>query len=156
VGRHRFARDRFCKQGLVVIPLLAAGSVAAVAVGGAEGGYYFAAVLGAIFAAVLVLMALSIPRHVRIDPAGIEIVCAAEVTIIPSAEIASVEWLDRLPRALALPGGCMIGFGGYCGYWLSTRTLRPFKIYATQRGGPALLVSRKSGCQIVIGGFEVK
>lgn len=137
-----------------MIPLLAAGAVAVVATGGAGGGYYLAAVLGAIFAGVLVLMALSIPRHVRIDPAGIEIVCAAEVTIIPSAEIASVEWIDRLPIGAALPAGCMVGFGGYCGYWLSPRTLRPFKIYATQRG-PALLVRRKSGCPIVVGGFEV-
>lgn len=97
-------------------------------------------------------MTLSIPRYVKIAPEGIEIVCVTETTIIPLSEIASVEWIEELPLRRSVPLWCMIGFGGYCGYWLSLKTFRPFKIYAS-RNGKALLVRRVDGCDIIAAGF---
>jgi hypothetical protein len=150
-GRYAFTRDGFCRSGLFAIPLIFGGVVAWMALEG-DGAYYLAAVTATVLLALAILMMLSIPRYVNIGAQGIEIVCLMEVKMIPSAEIASIEWIDRLPLRGSLPIGCMAGFGGYCGYWFSLRTLRPFKIYASQRVKP-LLVRRRGKCDIITGGF---
>lgn len=135
----------------MITPLVFAAIVLGLAVR-AQDAYYLPAVVSAIFLAIIILMVLSIPRYVKIGAAGIEIVCVTEVTIIPSNQIASVEWIEKLPLRGSIPIGCMIGFGGYCGYWFSLWSFRPFKMYASQNDR-ALLIKRKDGCDIIVGGF---
>ena len=67
-----------------------------------DGGYISAWFLS-ITVAIIALCVLSIPRHIRIDDARVEIHCILEMTEIELIDIVSVERVERREMRWALP-----------------------------------------------------
>lgn len=96
-----------------------------------EGGY-FSAWFATSIGALLILMALSIPRKLILTDEKLEIRCLLDMTELPRAEIASVRRLEKEEMRYIFPlfGGC--GFFGYYGHFLDLRHFERLTIYASK------------------------
>lgn len=96
-----------------------------------EGGY-FSAWFASCVGALLVLMALSIPRTLILSQQGVEIRCLLDITELDYHEIASVRIVEKeeMRRVIPLLGGC--GFFGYYGHFLDLKQFERIKIYASE------------------------
>lgn len=96
-----------------------------------DGGYISMWFLS-VTVAVVALCVLSIPRHIRIDEASIEIHCILEMTEIELIDVASVERVERQQIKWLVPTLASYGLFGYYGYYLDLRTLDRVHVYATK------------------------
>ena len=96
-----------------------------------EGDYLSAWFISCV-GALLVLMALSIPRKIIIDNEKFEVRCLLDITELPLAEIASVRRVESNEMRWVLPlfGGC--GFFGYYGHFLDLKHFDRLRIYASE------------------------
>lgn len=96
-----------------------------------EGGY-LSAWFTSFIAALVALMALSIPRSIAVDDTRVEIRCLLDITEIPRAEIASVRRVPQreLRGIVPLFGG--FGFFGYYGHFLDLHNFERIRIYASE------------------------
>lgn len=104
-----------------------------------DGGYISAWFLS-ITVAIIALCVLSIPRHIRIDDARVEIHCILEMTEIELIDIVSVERVERREMRWALPIMASHGLFGYFGYYLNLRTLDWVRVYASQWNNLVMIV----------------
>lgn len=95
-------------------------------------GDYLSAWFTSCVGALLVLMALSIPRKIVIDDAKVEVRCLLDLTELPRAEIASARKVERQEMRWVIPlfGGC--GFFGYYGHYLDLKNFERLRIYASE------------------------
>ena len=96
-----------------------------------DGGYISMWFLS-VTVAIVALCVLSIPRHIRIDEASIEIHCILEMTEIELIDVASVERIERQQIKWLVPTLASYGLFGYYGYYLNLRTLDRVHVYATK------------------------
>lgn len=96
-----------------------------------EGGYLSAWLTGSILA-IIILMALSIPRKIHIDDQSLRIDSLMDITEVKIREIASVRRIDKreMKGFVPLLGGC--GFFGFYGHWIDVIQVERVKIYATE------------------------
>lgn len=96
-----------------------------------EGGY-LSAWFSSCILALLLLMALSIPRKIRLNEERLRIDCLMDLTEIPLEEILSVRRLDNREMRGVLPllGG--FGFFGYYGYYLDVVQVEVVRLYASE------------------------
>lgn len=96
-----------------------------------EGGY-FSAWFSTSIGALLILMALSIPRRLIVSDHLLEVRCLLDATELAREEIASVRKLETEELRFVLPlyGGC--GFFGYYGHFLDLKHFERVKIYASE------------------------
>lgn len=96
-----------------------------------EGGY-LSAWFSSCIIALLLLMALSIPRKIRLNKELLRIDCLMDMTEIPIADIASVRRVERneMKGMIPLFGGC--GFFGYYGHYLDVIQVERVRIYASE------------------------
>lgn len=96
-----------------------------------EGDYLSAWFISCV-GALLVLMALSIPRKIVIDEEKVEIRCLLDLTELPREEIVAVRRVEPAEMRWVLPlfGGC--GFFGYYGHFLDVRHFERLRIYASE------------------------
>ena len=96
-----------------------------------EGGY-FSAWFATCVGALLVLMALSIPRKLIVSDETIEVRCLLDMTEIAREEIASVRRVKPRELRWLIPffGGC--GFFGYYGHFFDLRHAEHLVIYASE------------------------
>ena len=95
-------------------------------------GVYISMWFLSVTVAVVALCVLSIPRHIRIDEASIEIHCILEMTEIELIDVASVERVERQQIKWLVPTLASFGLFGYYGYYLDLRTLDRVHVYATK------------------------
>ena len=98
-----------------------------------EGGYISAWFI-MLMAAVIALMALSIPRRVVIDEEDIEIQCIAEDTTLAYEDIATIRNVEKREMNACLPIFGAVGFFGHYGRFLNLRTMEFVHIYASRWG----------------------
>ena len=96
-----------------------------------EGGYlsaWFASCVGAL----LVLMALSIPRKIVVEPSRIEVRCLLDITELERKDIVAVRPIEPREMRWVFPlfGGC--GFFGYYGKFFDIKELDIVNIYASE------------------------
>lgn len=96
-----------------------------------EGGYFtawFASSIGAL----LILMALSIPRRLELTADKVRVVCLLDMTEVPYVDIASVRRVEEEDKRLIIPifGGC--GFFGYYGHFIDLKRFDRLLIYASE------------------------
>ena len=96
-----------------------------------DGGYMLAWGVGLIVA-IVALMALSIPRRVKLTDEGVEIYCISDFTSIEYSDIASVRKVERGETKWFVPLFAGVGFFGYYGYFLDLKKLDILKIYASK------------------------
>ncbi len=96
-----------------------------------EGGYFSAWFVTCV-GALLVLMALSIPRKLVVTEEKIEVRCLLDITEIPREEVASVRRVEPNELRWLFPifGGC--GFFGYYGHFIDLRHVDRIRIYASE------------------------
>lgn len=96
-----------------------------------EGGF-FSAWFATSIGALLLLMALSIPRKLIVTEHSVEVRCLLDITEIPREEIASVRRVEEEDMRLLFPlfGGC--GFFGYYGHFFDLKHFERLKIYASE------------------------
>lgn len=96
-----------------------------------EGGY-LSAWFTSFVAALIALMALSIPRRILVDDRGVHILCLLDITELDTEEIAAVRQIDRreLRGVFPLFGG--YGFFGYYGHYFDLRNFERVRIYASE------------------------
>lgn len=96
-----------------------------------EGGY-FSAWFTSFIAALVALMALSIPRRIVVTEQTLEVRCLLDITEIRRDEIASVRRVDARQMKWLFPifGAC--GFFGYYGHFFDLRRLDRVRIYASK------------------------
>lgn len=94
-------------------------------------GEYLSAWFTSFVGALLVLMALSIPRKLVVTEEKVEVRCLLDITEIPREEIASVRRVERSEMRWMMPifGGC--GFFGYYGHFIDLRHWDRVLIYAS-------------------------
>lgn len=91
---------------------------------------FFPAWVTVLFAAIVLLLAMSIPRFVEITHSAIEVHCLIEITHIPVEEIKSVKLLEQQHMRWCIPIAGVFGIFGYYGYYLNLREWDMFKLYA--------------------------
>ncbi len=96
-----------------------------------DGGYISAWFLS-ITVAVVALCVLSIPRHIRVDEASVEIHCILEMTEIELIDVASVEPIERQQIKWLVPTIASYGLFGHYGFYFDLRTLDWVRVYATK------------------------
>uniref|UniRef100_UPI004055D18E PH domain-containing protein n=1 Tax=Alistipes sp. TaxID=1872444 RepID=UPI004055D18E len=96
-----------------------------------EGGYLSAWFTSSILA-LLLLMALSIPRKVRLSPERLCIDCLMDITELPLREIASVRLLPKNESRGFIPLFGGYGFFGYYGHYLDIIQVERVKVYASE------------------------
>lgn len=96
-----------------------------------EGGY-FSAWFATSIGALLILMALSIPRKLILTEEKLEVRCLLDMTEIPCKEIASVRRVEQSEMRGIIPlfGGC--GFFGYYGHFFDLKHFERLTIYASE------------------------
>ncbi len=96
-----------------------------------EGGY-LSAWFSSCIVALLLLMALSIPRKIRLNDERLCIDCLMDITEVPLKEIASVRPIERseMKGIIPLLGG--FGFFGYYGHYLDIIQVERVRIYASE------------------------
>ena len=97
-----------------------------------EGGY-LSAWFTSFVAALIALMALSIPRRIVVTDECVEVRCLCDITELRRADIAAIRRVEprEMKRMLPLFGGW--GFFGYYGHYLDLRDFDHVRIYATER-----------------------
>ncbi|MBR7169322.1 MAG: hypothetical protein IKD17_02690 [Alistipes sp.] len=95
-------------------------------------GEYLSAWFISCVGALLILMALSIPRKIIIDADRVEVRCLLDITEVERAEIASVRRvsLQEMRRVIPIFGGC--GFFGYYGHFFDLKHFERIRIYASE------------------------
>lgn len=95
-------------------------------------GDYLSAWFSTCVGALLVLMALSIPRKLVVTEEKVEVRCLLDITEIPREEIASVRRIEPNEMRWLFPifGGC--GFFGYYGHFIDLRHWDRIRIYASE------------------------
>lgn len=95
-------------------------------------GEYLSAWFISCVGALLILMALSIPRQIIIDPERVEVRCLLDITEVERAEITSVRRITPQEMRLIIPlfGGC--GFFGYYGHFFDLKHFERIRIYASE------------------------
>ncbi len=95
-------------------------------------GEYLSAWFSSSILALLILLALSIPRKLRLNADRLRIDCLMDMTEVPMNEIAFVRRVDRAEMRSMIPlfGGW--GFFGYYGYYLDVIQVDRVKIYASE------------------------
>lgn len=106
-----------------------------------DGGYISMWFLS-VTVAIVALCVLSIPRHIRIDEASIEIHCILEMTEIELIDVASVERVERQQIKWLVPTLASHGLFGYYGYYLNLRTLDRVHVYATKWSDLVLITDK--------------
>lgn len=96
-----------------------------------EGGYLSAWFTSSIVA-LLLLMALSIPRKIRLNKERLCIDCLMDITEIPLSEISSVRLLPAKEQRGFIPLFGGYGFFGYYGYYLDVVQIERIRIYASE------------------------
>jgi len=96
-----------------------------------EGGY-FSAWFTSFIAALVALMALSIPSKIVVTDERVEIRCLCDLTEIRRDEIASVRMVPREEMRWHVPLFGGFGFFGYYGHYLDLRQLERVRIYASE------------------------
>lgn len=96
-----------------------------------EGGY-LSAWFSSCILAMLLLMALSIPRKIRLSNNSLSIVCLMDITELPLAEIASIRPVDRSEMKGIIPLFGGFGFFGYYGHYLDVIQVERVRIYASE------------------------
>ena len=96
-----------------------------------EGGY-LSAWFTTFIAALIALMALSIPRKIVVSAETVEVRCLLDVTEIRRDEIKRVRRIDPQQMKWVVPifGGC--GFFGYYGHYFDLRRFERFLLYASE------------------------
>jgi hypothetical protein len=102
-------------------------------------GEYLPVWFASIAFAVMLLVALSIPRNIRITPGAVEIRCLVEITHISYNHIRSVRRVERAEFRHFVPVFASPGFFGYFGYWLDLQNWDFVKVYATSWQGLVLI-----------------
>lgn len=96
-----------------------------------EGGYlsaWFTSCLGAL----LLLMALSIPRRIRLDDRMLRVECLLDLTEVPLDEIAAVRAVPREEMRGIIPLFGGLGFFGYYGHYLDVIQVERVTLYASE------------------------
>lgn len=96
-----------------------------------EGGY-LSAWFTSFVAAVIALMALSIPRRLIIDDQGLHILCLLDITELRHEEIVSVRQVERKELRWLVPLFGGYGFFGYYGHFLDLKHFERVRIYASE------------------------
>lgn len=96
-----------------------------------DGGYISAWFLS-VTVAVIALCVLSIPRHIRVDDASVEIHCILEMTEIELIDVASVERIERCEIKWLIPTLASFGWFGFYGFYFNLRTLDWVHVYASE------------------------
>ena len=96
-----------------------------------EGGY-FSAWFSTSIGALLILMALSIPRKLVLTDQTLSVQCLLDVTELPREEIATIRRVEEeeLHGIIPLFGGC--GFFGYYGRFFDLKNFERLTIYASE------------------------
>lgn len=96
-----------------------------------EGDYLSAWFISCV-GALLVLMALSIPRKIIVDDQKVEVHCLLDITELLREEILSVRRVERSDMRYVIPlfGGC--GFFGYYGHFFDLKHFERIRIYASE------------------------
>ncbi len=95
-------------------------------------GEYLSAWFISCVGALLVLMALSIPRHIILDDEKLEVRCLLDLTELSREEIVSARKVGKQEMRYIIPlfGGC--GFFGYYGHFLDLKHFERIRIYASE------------------------
>lgn len=95
-------------------------------------GGFFSAWFVSFVVALIILMLLSVPRHIEVDDHRVSINCVLDRTEIELQNIISISKVSprRIRWVLPLFGGC--GFWGYYGHFFDLRQFRRVMIYATE------------------------
>ena len=102
-------------------------------------GEYLPVWFASIALAVVILVALSIPRSIRITSDALEISCLVEITHIPWEHIRSARRIDRTELRPLIPVFASPGFFGWFGYWLDLQSWDIVRIYATSWHGMVVI-----------------
>ena len=96
-----------------------------------EGGY-FSAWFSTSIGALLILMALSIPRKLVLTDQTLSVQCLLDVTELPREEIATIRRVEEEELHGIIPffGGC--GFFGYYGRFFDLKNFERLTIYASE------------------------
>ena len=94
-------------------------------------GAYLPAWFSSLAVAFLALIALSIPRSIRVTDQAVEIRCLIEITHITYGHIKSVKRVEKSELQPLVPAFASPGFCGWFGYWLDVRNWDFIKVYAT-------------------------
>ncbi len=95
-------------------------------------GGFFSAWFVSFGVAVIILMALSVPRYIEVDDRRLWVNCVLDNTEIEIQNIISIQKVSprRIRWVLPIFGGC--GFWGYYGHFFDIRHFRRVVIYATE------------------------
>lgn len=96
-----------------------------------EGGY-LSAWFTSFVAAVIALMALSIPRRIILDDQGLHILCLLDITELRHEEIAAVRQVERRELRWLVPLFGGYGFFGYYGHFLDLKHFERVRLYASE------------------------
>lgn len=96
-------------------------------------GSYLPAWISILFASIIFIIILSIPRSVVVTSSNIEIHCIMELTVIARDEIHSITPTNRKALRYCIPYYGAWGIFGYYGYYLNLRNFKTLKLFATQR-----------------------
>ncbi|MDR0509586.1 MAG: hypothetical protein LBH06_00660 [Rikenellaceae bacterium] len=129
--RFEYRLDRRARR-ITAIVIAAVALLSAAALCLWVGSSYYSAWLLSNIAAVAGLYILSIPRHVAVTEAGVEIHCLVELTILNYDDLRSVRRVGREELKYCIPLLGSYGFFGYYGYYFNLRDWSVFKIYASE------------------------
>ncbi len=95
-------------------------------------GEYLSAWFSSCIIALLLLMALSIPRRILLNEERLRIDCLMDITELPLSEIAAVRSVEKqeMKGMIPLLGG--FGFFGYYGHYLDIIQVERVRIYASE------------------------
>ncbi len=102
-------------------------------------GGYWPAWFTSVAVAVGALVALSIPRSIRVTKEAVEIRCLVEITHITYNHFRSVRRMERADLKPFIPTFASVGVGGYFGYWLDIKNWDLVKVYASSWQGLVLI-----------------
>ncbi len=128
VFKYRFSRRTLLLSALylAVLALIGAG-LHRLYIGG-----YLSAWFLSLVGALVVLMALSIPRKIVVKPATVEILCLLDMTEIPRIEIASAGRVEPRQMRWVVPLLGSYGFFGYYGYYFDLKSFEKVIVYASE------------------------
>ena len=97
-------------------------------------GSYVSAWLFALFISIILICALSIPRHIDVSDDCVEICCIMELTVINIEDVSRVRTIQTEDMQKCIPIWGSFGFFGYFGYFFNFRTMELIKMYARSWG----------------------
>lgn len=95
-------------------------------------GEYLSAWFTSSIVALLLLIALSVPRKLRLNRERLRIDCLLDIVELPLSEIASVRRVERSEQRTLIPLLGAWGFFGYYGNYLDVVQVERVKIYASE------------------------